>query len=311
MNIRTFERGDDAAQVAIYNEAAADLPKFKPATLDEVRRRTRGGDFDPQTRFVAVEGGRPIGYVAFRRNGRVSYPWCRKGSEAAARPLFAHALAAMKQTGLGTAFAAYRGDWTEQNQFLEAQGFRKARDMVNFVMELVDMPTPALKAGTSVTPLCAEDIPAVFRLAPGALRVRTPAALDQHLMHNDFFTPESVFVIRSRHNDAPAAVGVLIANADYADPTKLDSDMPCFRLGAFGTEEMSTKRVKGLFSFLAAADKASPLALDLMSEAASRLGETDLDYLAAQVPSDAPHLLRFYQQYFRRQGSFPMYEKEL
>ena len=35
MTIRTFQPGDDVAQVGIYNEAAGDLPKFKPATLDE------------------------------------------------------------------------------------------------------------------------------------------------------------------------------------------------------------------------------------------------------------------------------------
>src|SRR5262249_51646942 len=34
MTIRTFQPGDDAVQVSIYNEAAADLPKFKPATID-------------------------------------------------------------------------------------------------------------------------------------------------------------------------------------------------------------------------------------------------------------------------------------
>ena len=40
MKIRTYAPGDDGAQVSIYNEAAATLPKFKAATLDEVRRRT-------------------------------------------------------------------------------------------------------------------------------------------------------------------------------------------------------------------------------------------------------------------------------
>jgi hypothetical protein len=33
--------------------------------------------------------------------------------------------------------------------------------------------------------------------------------------------------------------------------------------------------------------------------------------VAAQVPSDVPHLLMFYQSHFRRQGSFPVYEKSL
>src|SRR5262245_60471321 len=47
MKIRTFQPGDEAVQAEIYNEAAAALPKFKPATSPEVQRRTRAGDFDP------------------------------------------------------------------------------------------------------------------------------------------------------------------------------------------------------------------------------------------------------------------------
>ena len=46
MKIRTFLPGDDAAQVGIYNEAAAALPKFKAATLDDVRRRIHAPDHD-------------------------------------------------------------------------------------------------------------------------------------------------------------------------------------------------------------------------------------------------------------------------
>jgi len=75
---------------------------------------------------------------------------------------------------------------------------------------------------------------------------------------------------------------------------------------------MAVKRVNGLFSFLTTPGKdANPLALSLMSEAAHRLHETDMDCLSAQVPSDVPHLLRFYQQYWRRQGAFPVFESEL
>lgn len=145
MTIRTFTAGDDAAQVSIYNEAAADLPKFKAATLDELRRRLRGPDFDPATRFFAVEGGRPVGYASFHLNGRVSYPWCRKGREQWAGPLFDAVLGAMRSRGLPAAFAAYRADWPAQCEFFLAHGFALAREMVNFVMELTDMPTPSVR----------------------------------------------------------------------------------------------------------------------------------------------------------------------
>src|SRR6187397_2299650 len=97
MTIRTFKVGDDIAQVGIYNEAAGPLPKFKPATIDEVRRRTHSVDFHPESRFYALVNNRPVGYSTFQLNGRVSFPWCRKGQEAFAVPLLEEALAALKQ----------------------------------------------------------------------------------------------------------------------------------------------------------------------------------------------------------------------
>lgn len=33
--------------------------------------------------------------------------------------------------------------------------------------------------------------------------------------------------------------------------------------------------------------------------------------LAAQCPSDAPHLLNFYSRYFKEHGRFPVLEKQL
>ena len=33
--------------------------------------------------------------------------------------------------------------------------------------------------------------------------------------------------------------------------------------------------------------------------------------VSAQAPTDVPHLFHFYQSYFRRQGSFPVYERVL
>src|SRR5713101_10010988 len=114
MIIRNFQPGDEAAQVSIYNEATAALPKFKPATLDEVRRRCRAPDFDPQTHFVAIAEEQPVGYVAFRANGRISYPWCRKGFENLEERLLETVLQALGARGMKKAFAAYRGDWTAQ-----------------------------------------------------------------------------------------------------------------------------------------------------------------------------------------------------
>lgn len=307
-----FQKGDEAAQVSIFNEAAADLPKFKAATLDEIRRRCNDPDFDPGTRFFALDDAEQhVGYASFHPNGRVSFPWCRPGYEGAVGPLFEKVLGTMRSRGLRQAFAAYRGDWPVCD-FFPAHGFRLAREMVNFVIDLVDMPTPGAHSNSLIAPLRPEDVPAVFALAPQALRASTLAELEQHLFHNMYFRPDSVFVLRLRRDGPPVAAGVLVENSAYADSKKIDAAMPCYRLGAFGTEGMQTKRINGLFSFLTGTDRDStPLVLDLMGHAALRLSQDGAHSLAAQVPSDVPHLLRFYQQYFRRQGSFPVFELAL
>jgi hypothetical protein len=312
MAIRTYRAGDEAAQVSIYNEAAGELPRFKPATLDEVRRRRAAADFDPAARLYAEVNGKVVGYAGFHANGRVSYPWCRKGHADQAEPLFEAVLQAMQTRGLPRAFAAYRGDWPMVRDFFLSHGFQQVREMINYYVDLAEMPTPSAAQSGGCSPLKPEDVPAVFNLLPQALRARTPEELARHLLQNPYFKPESVFVIRGRVDQTPVAAGLLISNAAYADSRQLDAAMPCFRLGAFGTEGMQVKRVNGLFSFLTRpGSDANALALDLMAFAASRLRDTDIDCLAAQAPSDVPHLVRFYHQYFRRQGAFPVYERSL
>lgn len=313
MNIRTYQPGDEAAQVALFNEAAAALPKFKAANADEVKRRYQARDFDPTTKFYAEDGGKVIGYCTYNaHNGRVGYPWMAKGQEAHAEALFQAMLADMKQRGRKSAFAAYRADWQPVTQFFQAHDFRLVREMVNFVIDIVEMPTPAARPSLPFSPLKREDVPAIRDLAPEALRVGSAAELEKHLFENPYFSPDALFVLRSRTGGTPAAVGILIDNAAYADPKQVDSGMPCFRLGAFGTEGMDCKRINGLFSFLCRPGRdVSSMALDLMGHAAFRLEETSTAWLGAQVPSDVPHLLRFYQQHFRRQGSFPVFERSL
>jgi hypothetical protein len=312
MEIRTYQPGDDAAQVSIYNEAAGDLPKFKAATLDEVRRRARAADYDPSARFIALEGGRPVGYAAFHANGRVSYPWCRKGQESAAGPLFDRVLQAMRQRGLTRAFTAYRADWPAQLEFFRHNGFEVRREMINYVLDLAEMPTPSARPSSGISPATPADLPAIVKLGAGVLRIEEPAALEQYLFHNPYFPADAVFALRSRADGSPLAVGILIANPDYATPRQVDAAMPCFRLGAFGAEGMSAKRINGLFSFLTADDRdAQPFALDLLGYAAQKLQHTEVETFGAQVPSDAGHLARFYKQYFQRQARFPILERIL
>jgi hypothetical protein len=316
MTIRTFQPGDDVAQVSIYNEAAGELPKFKPATLDEVRRRCRSADFDPNARFYAIpdgaSGGRAVGYAAFQHNGRVSFPWCRKGYEDQAKLLFEYMLQAMRARGLRHAFAAYRGDWPAQRDFFVAHGFRQSREMINYVMDLNEMPTPAARVGTAVTPLTSDDLPAVIEMGRGLLRITEPHQLESLLFRNPYYPPESLFALRSRTGGQPVAVGIVVTNPDYANPKQLDAGMPCFRLGAFGTEGMTLKRINGLFSFLTSnPHEAHPHALDLLTYASVAVEDTNVETFAAQAPSDAEHLTRFYKNLFRRQGSFPIFERDL
>ena len=89
--------------------------------------------------------------------------------------------------------------------------------------------------------------------------------------------------------------------------------MPCFRLGAFGTEGMTTKRVRGLFSFVTRPDRhIFGIGMDLLGHAANRLTDEDeVGCYAAQVASDATALHTFYERVFERQGSFPVHERDL
>jgi hypothetical protein len=311
MTIRTYQPRDEVAQVAVYNEAAAKLPKFKPATVEETRRRCLALDFDPDTRFYAEEAGQVVGYMTFYANGRVSYPWCRPGHEAQAEPLFEHVLAAMRARGMSTAFAAYRADWPEPLRFFEACGFTRRREMLNFLLDLIDLPTPAAPLRKATRPLRREDVPAVLATGAGIVRARTAPELERHLFENPYFPAESAFVLPGA-GPTPAAVAVLVDNPAYADPTQIDSAMPCFRLGAFGTEGMQTKRIHGVFSFLAADDRQLiPRGLDLLGHSAFRLDRSETSIVAAQVPSDATHLVGFYERFFRKQGSFPILERAL
>jgi hypothetical protein len=210
------------------------------------------------------------------------------------------------------AFAAYRADWPAQRDFFLAHGFGPAREMVNFILDLTDMPTPGSRAGSAVEPMRPEDVPAVFALGSGVIRSRTPEELAAHLFDNPYFEGDSAFVLRGQPGGPPVAASVLVTNPAYADARAVDANMPCFRLGAFGTEGMQWKRLNGLFSFVARPGReVNPLGLELLAHAAARLTQTDLGTLAAQVPSDAAHLLRFYQQIWRKQGAFPVFELAL
>src|SRR5207248_3098493 len=98
---------------------------------------------------------------------------CVPGAEAAAEPLLAHTLAAMKEQGVTRAFTAYRKDWPTITGFFEKHGFVLAREMINFVMNLENMPTASARLSLGITPATIDDIPGIFALDPSVFRVRT------------------------------------------------------------------------------------------------------------------------------------------
>jgi hypothetical protein len=223
-------------------------------------------------------------------------------------------LQALKGRGIRKVFTAYRGDWLKISDFFKKEGFVHVRDMVNFILAFENMPTPPARLSTLVLPAQAADLPKIFALAPQVFRVPDAAGLMTELWDNPLVAaPDSLFVMRNRTDGSPVAAGIFITNSTYTDPRLVDSQMPCFRLGAFGTEGMTTKRIKGLFSFVARLDQyLVGLGMDLLAYAALRLSEEDdISCFAAQVASDVPPLLSFYQRHFERQGSFPVLEREL
>ena len=310
MTIRHFQPGDEAIQAAIYNEAAAGLPGFKPAKAEDVQRRTRARGFDPTTRWYAEEGGEVVGYCSLEpEQGRISVPWCRPGHDVTME-LFAAALAGARERGLDRLFAAYRRDWQPAILFLESHGFAKARDMVNYAVNVLDMPTTAQGSSVGMSPLQVEDLPAIAAMGAGILRLPL-AKLENYFFANPYFPAECVSVRRSREGE-PIAVGIAIERSNYADVRLIDPFAPCFRLGAFGTEGVNTKRVNGMFSFLVAKpESAITQGLALLAEAMESMTEGTVEAVAAQAPSDAPHLIGFYNRYFKEQGRFPVYERAL
>ena len=311
MSIRTFQPGDESAQMSIYNQAASVLPGVKLATLDEIRRRTTADDFDPETRLYAIENDHPVAYATYQTNGRISYPWCLPGAEKWREPLLEAVLTRTRQRGLRQVFVAYQEDWQPIRDLFLEHDFVQSREMLNYVLELTDVPTSAMGTIQAITPFEKSDLPALLKMA-SEVSDASEGVIEESWIRNRYFSSDCLFVLRNRTTKEPEAFGVLVQNPDYADVRQLNARMPCFRLGAFGTEGMSVKRINGLFSFLVRDPKlVSPMGLDLLAYANSQLQDEELEALAAQVPSDVPHLASFYRQYFSLQGKFPVFTKAL
>jgi hypothetical protein len=309
MTIRPYLPGDEAAQVAIYNASAAALPGFKPANVDDVERRYRAGDWDPTARFYAVKGDEVVGYAVFNPNGRISYPWCRRGAEEVQAPLLDAVLAAMRERGLDEAWMAYRGDSESVLAFFQSHGFKPGRTVINYVASVAGLPRGPIPEGQALRPLERGDLPQVMELGHGLFGAADLRELESFFFANPYFEGSALYVLTPEEDAGRVlAAAVLVSHRGYADPTKIDAAMACFRLGALGTERQRHKRVNGLFSCVFASEDEGVV---LLGEAVRRLESAGLDHIAAQAPSDQPILIAFYDRYLQRQGSFPILRRRL
>jgi hypothetical protein len=309
MIIRNCLAGDAENEARIYNTVAARLPGFTPLTVEDVRRSLTGPSAKTAVRFFAEHEGRAVGYCMFEPTGRIHFPWCLPGHESIGHALFATVARAMAERKITRAYATCRADWTDQIEFFEDHEFDRVRDMINFTQSIGDLPTMFQRPGLNVTIVKPADVWDIERLAPSVLRMHG-TVLAEYLSNNRFLPADAIYVLRK--DGVPRGVGMLIDDGSFADVESLDPMAPIFRFGAFGTEGLPTKRVNGMFSFLAAAGRETlPIGQDLLWYGTSRMQTNTFEMLAAQAPSDAPHLVAFYERYFQKQGSFPVFEREV
>jgi hypothetical protein len=285
MPIRTYQPGDEHAQARIYNTAAGSLPGFKRATAEEISRRYPGGDPDPESRYYAIETSR--------------------------QPLLETVLLEMRKRGIPEAWTAYRANWSSVHDFLGQHDFTEKRQMINYMAEAAQLPDEDhLAANRVVEPLIRADLPELIAVANGLLAGTDAEALERFFWDNPFYHfSESLFVLKQEDSGEILGVSLLVVNDQFADPTKVDAAMPCFRLGAFGSERERHKRVNGLYScvFINETESDRLLSATLRLQASRSVPTV----IAAQAPSDAPALCAWYDRFFQRQGSFPIWSRRL
>ncbi len=311
MPIRSYQTGDEHAQAAIYNAAAGFLPGFKPSKPEEIARRYQAVDSDPNTRFYATENGEVVGYAAFGSNGRVSYPWCLSGAEGFREPLFDMVVAEMKRREITEAWAAYRGDWELVLDFLRGHAFSQKRSIINYVAETLGLAMDRrLPSNRVIGHLEKNELPRLAELTPALFAGADAHTLEQFLWENPFYEfPKSLLVLKDAESGEIRGASLLVVDDRFADPTKIDSSMPCFRLGSFGTERERHKRVNGLFSCVFLDENDGDLLLN--AALAANSGRSHLTHVAAQAPSDSPMFCAWYDRHFQRQGSFPILSRSL
>jgi hypothetical protein len=311
MPIRTYQNGDEHAQARVYNAAAGLLPGFKPAKPEEIGRRYQAAEPDPGSKYYATREGEIVGYALFGANGRVSYPWCMPGSESMREPLLEAVIAEMRRRGLHEACAAYRGDWSPVLGFLREHDFVDKRTMINYVVETSRLcSSERLPANRIIEPLDRRELARLVALVPESFADMNVLDLEDFFWNHPHYNfSGSLLALKDSETGAIRGVCLFVANPAFADPTKIDPAMPCFRLGSFGTERQRHKRVNGLFSIAFADPNEAHHLLSAAIESNSKTSH--LTHLAAQAASDAVALCDWYDHFFERQGSFPIVSRRL
>jgi hypothetical protein len=311
MLIRTYRPGDEQAQARVYNAAAGTLPASKPASPEEIARRYEGDVDDPGSRYYAEVDGEVVGYAVFCASGRISYPWCLPGAEDVREPLLAAVLLEMNRRGMPEAWATYRADWSAVLEFLRVHGFVEKRQMINYLADVSRLPDRAeLPEDRVIEPIGRGDVFHLAALTPRLFSSIEPRSLEAFFWENPYYDfPESFFALKDRRDGRILGACLFVVSDRFADPSKIDAAMPCFRLGAFGTERERHKRVNGLFSCAFADESEGDLLLSAPDWRRAR--EAGLAHVAAQAPSDAIALCAFYDRIFQRQGAFPILSRLL
>ena len=136
------------------------------------------------------------------------------------------------------------------------QGFAVAREIINYWADPVDLPTLVNRSKLPINRLQRRTSRRSRRWGRGSSACR-PRSWRAYFFANPYF-PAEAFLVRVAPDGTPMAVGIGLESPTYADVKKIDPLAPCFRLGAFGTEGLNTKRVNGLFSYLVARPGAMP-----------------------------------------------------
>ena len=314
MTIRTFQAGDDAAQGRIYNEAAGRPAAVQARDAGRAAPPARGPDFDPGTRFFAWRGrpARRLRHVPRQRPRQL--PLVPQGPRGGApsrssRPSSTRCAGA----AIAGAFAAYRADWPAAARVLRRPRLRARRARWSIRHRHRRHADAVGPLASHITPLTPADVPAVLR--PG----RASCAADDRRRARGSTSSTTPTSRRRRCSCCAAAAATSRRRRGAGRRVAGATPTPAGRSRHALLPPRGVRHRGADPSASTACSASSPptratcrrCALDLLGHATQRLQDTEVETLAAQVPSDAPHLLRFYKRSSAGRGVSRVFERPL